>query len=87
MSYIIQVKSPSNNQRNNSLYQIQIFWEDFGMIIFIKCLESQNFFRKLEVVLSTRMKYEDEKIKEEDMVYYQTQKGKAWLGPVKVLEI
>ena len=45
----------------------------------------QEFTKKLEVALKTMMRgYEDERIRDDDLVYYQTQNGKAWQGPVKV---
>ena len=44
-----------------------------------------EFSKKLIMAGRTRMKgYEDKEVNEGDLVYYQHQDGKAWLGPVKV---
>ena len=44
-----------------------------------------EFSKKLRLANRTRMKgYEDIKINEGGLVYYQHQDKKAWLGPVKV---
>ena len=44
-----------------------------------------EFSKKLRRASKTRMKgYEDTKINEGDLVYYQYQDKKAWLGPAKV---
>ena len=48
----------------------------------------QEFTRKLEMAMKTRMRgYEDEMVKEDDLVYYQTENKKAWQGPVKVFTV
>ena len=53
-----------------------------------KMFREQEFSKKLETALNTRFKgYEDGIIEEDDLVYYQTQNEKAWLGPVKVFAI
>ena len=47
-----------------------------------------EFSRKLNRAKETRLKrYEDEVIKEGDLVLYQHQDKKAWLGPVQVFSI
>ena len=47
-----------------------------------------EFSRKLNRAKETRLKgYEDEVIKEGDLVLYQHQDKKAWLGPVRVFSI
>ena len=47
-----------------------------------------EFSRKLNRARETRLKgYEDEIIKEGDLVFYQHQDKKAWLGPVRVFSI
>ena len=53
-----------------------------------KMFREQEFSRKLEMALNTRFKrYQDGIIEEDDLVYYQAQYGKVWLGLVKVLAI
>ena len=53
-----------------------------------KMFREQEFTKKLEVALNSRMKgYEDEIVKEEDLVYYLTKNSKVKLGPVKVFAI
>ena len=48
----------------------------------------QEFSRKLDIALNTISRgYEDEIIKEEDLVFYQIENKKAWLGPVKIFTI
>ena len=54
----------------------------------MKQFREQEFSRKLEIALKTRSKgYEDEILKEEDMVYYQIEDKKAWLGLVRVFAV
>lgn len=44
-----------------------------------------EFSKKLRMASKTRLKgYEDMEIKEGDVIYYQYQDKKAWMGPVKV---
>ena len=51
----------------------------------MKDFRELEFSKKLRKASKTRMKgYEDVKISEGDLVYYQHQDKKAWLGPVKV---
>ena len=48
----------------------------------------QEFTRKLKRAKNTRSKgYEDIMIKEGDLVYYQHQDKKAWMGLVKVFAV
>ena len=50
----------------------------------MKEFREQEFTRKLKRAKNTRSKgYEDILIKEGDLVYYQHQDRKAWMGPVK----
>ena len=54
----------------------------------MKEFREQEFSRKLEIASKTRFKgYEDEVIEEEDLVFYQVENKKAWLGPVKIFAI
>ena len=47
-----------------------------------------EFSKKLKKVSETRSRgYEDIQVKEGDLVYYQHQDKKAWLGPVKVFAV
>merc|ERR1712030_230998 len=47
-----------------------------------------EFSRKLKTAVETRSKgYENEIIKEGDMVFYLNQDKKAWLGPVAVFSV
>ena len=56
--------------------------------LLMKEFREQEFSRKLEIALNTRSKgYEDEILEEEDMVYYQVEGKKAWLGPVKIFTV
>ena len=51
----------------------------------MKDFRELEFSKKLRKASKTRMKgYEDVKISEGDLVYYQHQDMKAWLGPAKV---
>ena len=54
----------------------------------MKEFREQEFTRKLKREKNTRSKgYEDIMIKEGDLVYYQHQDRKAWMGPVKVFAV
>ena len=51
----------------------------------MKELRELEFGKKLKKASSTRARgYENIKVKENDLVYYQHQDKKAWLGPVIV---
>ena len=54
----------------------------------MKEFREQEFTKKLKKAKHTRSKgYEDVKIKEGDLVYYQHQDKKSWLGPLKVFAV
>ena len=54
----------------------------------MKEFREQEFTRKLKRAKNTRSKgYEDILIKEGDLVYYQHQDRKAWMGLVKVFAV
>ena len=56
--------------------------------VIMKEFREQEFSRKLDIASKTRSRgYEDEIVKEEDLVFYQVEKKKAWLGPVKIFAI
>ena len=51
----------------------------------MKKFREAEFSKKLQKARDTRLKgYEDKIINEGDLVYYQNQDKKAWLGPVEV---
>ena len=51
----------------------------------MKEYREQEFSKKLKKASETRSKgYEDIILKDGDLVYYQNQDKKAWLGPVKI---
>ena len=46
------------------------------------------FGSKIDKALSARMKgFENMVIQKDDMVFYQTNNEKAWLGPAKVMDV
>ena len=54
----------------------------------MKKFREAEFSRKLKTAMAARSKgYEDEMIEEGDMVFYQNQDKKAWLGPVPVFSV
>ena len=54
----------------------------------MKQFREQEFLRKLEIALKTRTRgYEDKILREEDLVYYQIEDKKAWLGPERVFAV
>ena len=56
--------------------------------LLMKEFREQEFSRKLEMVMNMRSKgYENKILKEEDMVYYQIEGRKAWLGLVKIFAV
>ena len=79
----------SGNIVTESLYDdegVKKIMERHGYIN--KKYREQEFSRKSKTALNARLKgYEDGFIEEDDLVYYQAQNGKAWLGPVKVFAI
>ena len=56
--------------------------------VLMKEFREQEFSKKLEIALNTISRcYEDEILEEEDLVYYQIESKKAWLGPVKIFAV
>ena len=54
----------------------------------MKQFREAEFSRKLQKVRKTRLKgYKDLILEEGDLVFYQYQGKKAWLGPVKVFAV
>ena len=79
----------TGNMATESLYddeRVRMINEQHQLLM--KEFREQEFSRKLKIALNTRSRgYEDEIIKEGDLVFYQPQGKKNWLGPVKIFSI
>ena len=69
----------------DSLYDDEMIRNIMERHYIMKEFRELEFSKKLRRASKTRMKgYEDTKINEGDMVFYQYQDKKAWLGPERV---